>query len=535
MNSIADTVREGSIEINLSEPGLICPEFDSKTKVHLGEFLLFNCFPEELEKKLKMSWWNEDDAKDVNINCQFTIESVKPRFLLDKVFRQWNSIIIQQHRRNLPIPENVFDIMDGIYKLQTTKLEKEIESDPQYSKDGGKSIKSRLLKKEMKHMQTEFATLMNQSKTVIGLEEKFQTEMQLAENILKTTVKSKYDMKNLKMKGHNIEDYDKDMEEFVKIYNKIKGNIKALPDPAPEECCNVTFQSPILDLKDDDFEALTKEDKFTFMKTFALAGIPIYAPVKDASQINPWALCIRHILTTPYNLISQSTMEMSAHLGTGSLDEVNKGITLQEGDDKSRLNAVIPVFSADVVRVLKPLLRTNVFGMLNTFCILKNPNIIDMNAHFAALGCAFLRTISHNPLNKQRPSFIEDRLKLIESTAQIYLDRKGYEKYSQVLFSEPEQALMTESRKSYGDDVTIKCETLIKPAFFLYLYRNDASKKQHFKKIITLMGLEFIGRNLSKYNEETPYCDFFAPELNTNDLRKKWTVSRLNISFIYIM
>ncbi|KAL7643245.1 UNVERIFIED_CONTAM: hypothetical protein RMT77_006536 [Armadillidium vulgare] len=526
IESIADIVKKGCVKIKIDPPGKLAPGFPNTNISHLGEFVYFPSPPDSLA--LNMS--TEDD---IAINVQLQVKEADLRFLLDKVFRQWNSIIIQHHRQKKQIPNIPFEVMDSIYKHLMEKLYQELN----LRIEDKSSIRYRLAKKDVKYLETEYATLMNQSKTIIGLEGQYSSEIELAENILKTTVKSKHDVKNLKMKGHGFEDFENDMKAFKEILEKIKQDIMNIPEPSPDECCRVTMGSMIKDLQDSFLEELLKEDKFTFMKTFTVTGIPIFAPVKSFSQINPWTLCIENILRSPYTIVSQSTLELSAEFNSSPSTTEDKEVYLQEGDEDSKFNAIVPVFTPETAEILKPLVRTNIFAMLSTFCVLKNPHIIDYNAHMAGLGCTWIKLITgHDKSN--RPEYVNELLQLIYATARLYLDRAGFAKYFEVLVSDPKEALMTESTKTYMDEKTLKCESLIKPMFLLYLNHNKIEFSS-FEAVIPLLILEFIGRILTKYqtdhNSSCLYSTIFVPELSTEKLREEYFEKKCEETSKHIM
>lgn len=520
MENIGNELNAGIATLTLNHEGCTLPGISKTSITHLGEWLYYDEPPEELPAlTVKV---NDEEEKPL----PFTRKSLSIRQLLDSIFRQWNSVLIQQHRRKEHVPHETFDLMDSLFNKYYEDLKATIVD--------GKDIKARLLNKRVKGCKTEYSALMNQSKTIIGIEGKFQNEIELAETILKTTVTSrKYDTRNLKLKGHGADDYEADVQAFKQIYESLKDQIQALPSPTPEECCRVTITSTLQDLQDPNFLMVLEENKFDFLKTFSITGIPVYAPVRDASQINPWTMVMKHILVTPFTLLSQQTLEASAEHSQDSANSADKDVILQQDNEKTRFNIIVPIVPAHAAEVLKPLVKTNLYAMMATFCILKNPHIIDYDAHLAALGCTWMRTVREFPISS-RPEFARDRLENIVSTANIYMERPGVNRYLSALINNPKQALMTESKDEF-DGRTLKCESLIKPLFFLGLKKDKISESQA-ESILNLILVEFIGRCLCNYKlddtEATPFTDFFAPDLNDPEKKKAWLLHYYKVKHI---
>ncbi|KAG7165468.1 hypothetical protein Hamer_G007313, partial [Homarus americanus] len=510
MRSIGNELSVGRAILSLNYQGYTLPGLDKSLVIHLGEWNYFPESPEDLPPlTVKV---NDEPPKTLPIE----IKEISVNLLVDQVFRQWSSVLLQQHRKKQHVPIQTFDLMETLFKNVMNKLKSEVSD--------GNSVKERLQKKNLKKYEVEYATLMNQSKTVIGIEGKYQNEIELAETILKSTVTTrKYDTRNLKMKGHGQEDYGDDIQAFLKLYEKAKPSILQLPQPTPDDCCRITMTSTLLDMQDSDFHLLFEENKFDFLKTFTMTGIPVYAPVRDASQINPWTFGIKHMLVTPFTILSQRAIEAYAECDEDGFGASDKDVILQKSDEKTRFNAIIPIVPESAAGVLKPLVRSNLYAMLATFCILKNPHIIDHNAHIAALGCAWVKSITDYP-PKDRPEFVQDRLKNILATAKIYMDRGGILRYVKALLKHPKQALMTESTEMF-DGHTLKCESFIKPLFFLGMVKDKLTMPETIN-LLKLMLAEFIGRCLSNYkvneSEATPYTDFFASELNDPVTKKAW-------------
>ncbi|KAK3894866.1 hypothetical protein Pcinc_001394 [Petrolisthes cinctipes] len=507
-SAIRDELSAGIVSLTLNHKGYILPGSDSTETIHLGEWLYFTEAPDKMpELTLRV---DQEEPQPLPIQTQM----ITLPLLLEQVYRQWNAVFLQRHRKKLSVPMETFDLMDSLCMYLVEEMKSLISDED--------TIKARLAKKHLKTYETSYATLKNQSKTVIGIEGKFLNEIELAEGILKTTVTNrKYDLKTLKMRGHSSDDFLGDVEKFRNIYNQIKEDIKSLDIPTPDECCRITMTSTLLDLQNPDFLEVLNENKFDLLKVFTMTGIPVYAPVRDSSQINPWTINIKHILVTPYTILSQRAIEEFVE-NFGDVGFEDKDIFVEKNKEDTRFNVIVPTIPTEAAAVLKRLVRTNLYSLMATFCILKNPHIIDVNAHIAALGCTWVKSISDHPLNN-RPGYIKDRLKSLDATAKLYMDRNAITQYLNVLVCEPKQALMTESINTYNDR-TMKCESLIKPMFFIHLEAEKFSKKQA-ENLPNLLLAEFIGRCLSNVrNKEhaTPFTDFFAVELRYPEKKKAW-------------
>lgn len=498
------------VKLKVDLEGSVLPGLEKTSVIHLGEWLYFEAAPEGLPPV----FLTVNDEPPVRLTLKPIPANV--RLLLDDVFRQWNSLIIQQHRKKEHVPLETFDLMESCFKYFWNVLKDDITDQM--------DIKSRIGRKNIKAIELEFRTLMNQSKSLISLEQKFRNELELADIILKSTVTNrKYDLRNLKLKGYSLDDYEQDMKSFREVFEEIKMDIMKLPTPLPEDCCCITITSTVGDLQDPDFHLVMEESKFDFMKSFTMTGIPVYAPVRDSSQINPWTMVIKHILVTPFALLSQLVLEESAAVDDGNLGKENKEVTLQQDNEQSKFNAIIPILTVEAAQILKPIVLSNIYAMMATFCIFKNPHIVDYSAHIAALGCAWIKTVTEFPINS-RPEFARNRLENIVATAKLYMDRPSIKQYVRVMVSQPKQALMTESTELY-DDKILKCESLVKPAFFAYLSK-DVFSQQQLISLYKLLLLEFLGRCLSSYGinkkEATPFTDFFCPQLSDKEEKAEW-------------
>ncbi|XP_068222468.1 uncharacterized protein [Palaemon carinicauda] len=499
--------------IDLNVAGYVLPGGDKTKRIHLGEWLYFPDPPEQLPAiTIKV---NDRDPESLTLSPQ----EVEIRLLIDEVFRQWNSVMIKLHRTGSSVPYDTFNLMESLFKCSLQKVKVGIE---------GNGIKSRIHSKLAKTCATEYATLMNQSKQVIDLDYKYEDEIQLAEAVLKTTVTNrKYDRKNLQLKGHDSADFEADVESFKANYDEVKGSILNLPAPSPDECCQLTHTSTLGDLQDPDFLMSLNLDKFNFLKTFSMTGIPAYAPVRDASQINPWTIAIRHLLSSPYAVLSQKSMEACAEEHPRILDSEEKFVFANKNDGNTKFNIIIPLVPANSAKILEPVVCSRLYAMLSTFCILKNPHIIDYNAHIASLASAWILTVRNFPI-KDRPQFICNRLESIIATAKLYMTRPFIKTYVTALLRDPDQALMTESTKEF-DGHTVKSESLVKPMFFLYIMRNRL-KKQEKESMLEMLMAEFIGRcvpHCMEYAKSTPFTEYFARNVSSPKRKEVWIENTL--------
>ena len=527
MMAIGEDLKMSNMKMTLNHEGYILPGLDSIPTIHSGEWMYFPKAPEKFVD-LKVTI-NSEERKIPNDN----VTDVGINILLEYLYPQWNNVLIQQHRKKLFVPKETFNLMDSLFNATMNKLKQ-----PPCGNEGG--VKARLVRKYLKGHEIQYLTMKNKSRTVIEVEGKYENEMELADNILMSTVSGcKYDTKNLKLRGHNTDDFERDIENFSTIYKKIEADIKALPTPHPDECCRVTMSSTLLDLQDNEFQLMLEDGKYELLRNFTMTGIPAYAPVRDSSQINVWTLAISHMLVMPFTILSQRAIEEKVRVegSANSLGFIDKEVQMKADDEKSRFNIIIPLVPAAASTVLKPIVRSNLYAIMSTFCILKNPHIIDYSAHLAALACAWVRSVFDHPPAK-RPEYVKDRLAALTATAELYMDRKSVLTYLKGIFTAPRQALMTESKENV-DEQTIKCESLVKPLFFLGL-RKDKVKPDQMQVLLRMLLAEFVGRCLSNYKTNDtnamPFTDFFAAELNDPKEKEKWLLKTSEVScFLFFL
>ncbi|XP_063609964.1 uncharacterized protein LOC134783893 [Penaeus indicus] len=486
----------------LSVPGWKLPGARSTQDFHILEWVYF---PEDPEKhgSLKVSL--------NNYVCQLAPERTKiTTDILGKVMRQWNSVAVQFHNIGKQIPSDLLPFMERLFN---TNLQMGIE---------GHSVAARLSRVNAKTVEVEFRTNMNKIKEILTTE-KHSDALRLAHNILSTTVTAgKYEVKSLQLKGHSELDYGKDCQEFKNVYRTKKPELMAVT-VTPEECCRITMSSTISDLQDEDFLQMLSLNKYEFLKQFTMSGIPVFSPTRDSVSLNPWSYNISRILKSPYTTLSQVAIE--SYASNKEPGARHKDIKLKEDDDNTHFNAVIPVFSPEVAKVMEPLVQTRLYAMCVTFAILKNPHIIEFNIHIAALATCWVRILYEHP-EVPRPEYVRLREESIFATASLYMKRKGNVEYCKLLTEDTPQALMTESSVKINNR-PVKCESLIKPMFMLYfLKQNKELEMAEVAKIVRMILVEFVGRNLSHIKNSkknsTPYTDFFVAVLNDEDKKKEF-------------
>ncbi|XP_064107387.1 uncharacterized protein LOC135216184 [Macrobrachium nipponense] len=482
--------------------GYKLPGLSPNDTFYLGEFVYF---PDEPKNHTEINM--QAGNHTVTIKLEPTIMDVET---LLRIFRQWNTNVIQMKFRKESIPDSIIPFMENLYETLTEK--------PKSS--AGKSIRERITAED-KGKDMEFRTLINKVKEILT-KEKFENQIELADNILSTSVtRTKYEVKTLQLKGHTDKEFEEDCKEFLKIYDAHKEAFLRLEVP-PECLCQATHQSTLTDLQDKDFPEILKREKFEFLKKFTISGIAVYAPTRDSVTLNPWSYRIQRIVNAPYTIMSQVSMETLAK----DPKDTDKAVHAESNDDSTSFNAIVPVFPPNIAKHLKPIVRSKIYAMCVTFATLKNPHIIDFNVHMATLAVTWVRYLFENP-TLPRPEYVKAQMESIEATAQCYMDRRGYATYVEMLKDKPELALMTESTEKINNKA-IMCETIIKPMFLLNMMQLSDNKidSHQIAKILRVILLEYIGRCLSHYKsekgEETPYTDYFASSLEDKERKKQF-------------
>src|ERR1700755_2318326 len=128
----------------------------------------------------------------------------------------------------------------------------------------------------------------------------------------------------------------------------------------------------------------------SFLRYFTLTGIPVLADVSEMSQSNPWYQRIwRTDGKNIYPIVCQTILNNNSldedGGGGGVVFRKKRGKGFANLDGRTPFNAIVPIFTPELAAVLKPLILTKVFTSLCSFCVLRNPFLVDEDAHFAAL------------------------------------------------------------------------------------------------------------------------------------------------------
>lgn len=492
-------------KIKLSVRGSALPGGDITDTFHLGEWVYFPCEPEQVQQ--------------LTLTCgrrTFSI-TLQPRPIpildLNEMFRQWNSLIIQRHRKGEAVSQDIMALKERLFSTWMIKLKNR----------GTLTVLDRLAQKEMKTHEANFRANINKMKAILTTKN-FQNDQELADQVLYTTVGgSKYETKVFQMKGHTNSDFEKVREEFMKVYEAHKANIQTI-ETTPEDCCRITLTSTVSDLQDSNFAELLQLGKFEFLKQFTITGIPVFSPIRDSMIINPWSYSVRAMLTSPYTILSQVALESFAEVKPAG--EQHKDVKVKWDEANTRFNAIVPVFPPCAAKIMEPIVHTRLYAMCATFAILKNPHIIDFNVHMAALAITWMRILYEYP-TQPRPEFVRSRIECIEATAALYIKQSSYATYWKMLQRNTAQALMTESIEKV-DNKTVKCESLIKPMFILHMNQQgeDRQDSDVVARMVRMILVEYIGRCLERYKAKDkaamPFTDFFVETLVEHNKKGKW-------------
>ncbi|XP_076046221.1 uncharacterized protein LOC143028267 [Oratosquilla oratoria] len=501
--------------VRLSHPGSLLPGLPKTHNFYPGEWIYMERDPDTLGC-LQVSTNN-----GTLINCRSERHQFTMALMLDFLVPQWNSQMVQMQYVKGSIQNDIFPLMERLFQFLSDQV-------PMPPMTASASLQGRFLRKEMKEPLLRFRTLMNQTKTLLT-RGKFMDEMAIAESILMTTVTTrKHFTKGLRIKGHTEEDYVKDCADFMEVYVQVKESLRDL-SVTPEDCCRITLSSTISDLKDEQFPELMKLNKFEFLKTFSISGIPVFSRSRNSTELNPWSYKVDSILTSPFGILSQVALEEFANANSNVMSQKDKEVRLQHDLDNSTYNAIVPVFPAAATKTVKSLVRTKLYAMCVTFSLLKNPHIVDYNIHLAALAAVWIKTLSDYPVASERPDFVKERLESIEVTATLYMDRPGLTLYMEELLARPHCALMAENTKGDPQVRPLKCESLLKPFFLLHMILRTGRPVDHQVKfnIVKLATAEFVGRCLNHIaHTSIPFISCFMPELTEKEKKKEWLSKR---------
>ncbi|XP_069936788.1 uncharacterized protein, partial [Cherax quadricarinatus] len=493
--SVSDSTTFKYLKLSIS--GFSLPGDEEKNIFFTQEWVYFPFEPE----KLKSLSFQTDKIK---FHTKLEPCEIYNIYTLKEIFCQWNSRMIQNYKTGLVVPPDTLPLMERLFDIIIEEMKK--------VKILGTSICERIKRlhnKDLKTTEMEFRTLFKKIRDILRIN-KFKNEVELAKSILYTTVGGgKYEAKVLKLKGHRDIDYCNDFIEFMKVYEKHKSQILKIMNKT-EDCCRITLASTVSDLQDPDFKMMMDLNKFEFLNNFTITGIPVYAPSRDSSLLNPWSYSICNIIGSPHNIMSQIAIENFA-----KLNDYKKTVEVNWNNENVLFNTIVPVFSPNAAKVMEPIVKTKLYAMCATFALLKNSHIVDFHIHMAALGVTWVRLLFEYP-NTPRTEFVNACMKSIEATAALYLNQKMYRNYWNFLKKSSKkndnvvavQALMTESIIEV-EMKTLKCETLIKPMFILHLNqqqkKNPADKCEDINNLMKIMLVEYMGRCLTHYESTTPF------------------------------
>ena len=497
MSNLASELHD-YVKCNLSMEGCILPGTSKQKSCFLDEWLFF----EESPDFIKDIQINLDNGTNIAVD---RMENFPLPNCVHNLFPQWNSVISKMHRNKEMFDHRVFDLMEGFCKNYLTQAQSSILKNIN-------KVTTRLKLKPYDKVKTLLSILMSRSQELIKDDGLYQTDIVFAAAVLKTTIKTNiYTFESSKVNEHRSEDYKKVVDDFISIYQNIRQEINDLPDSEPDECCIITMSSTLSDLQDSSFIDLLQENKFVFLSNFTLTGMPVLRKISE--NLNPWSIYIYNILTNPFEILSQRVLELGE--STGNSPEKITSVTLKKTDPSTKFNAVISLIPENSIEVLKPLLQSELYAMCCTFSIMQNVHIIDYEYHVAAMACALLKTIHEYP-SENRPEFIKKRIELIESTSKIYTGYPSLKNYAQCLLKYPQHALKSDSGKLFKN-VEIKCESILKPAYILFIYRKEINFDDRISEIFELMLTEFIGRCFEFLRkDQTPFSNVFLISSKNN-------------------
>ncbi|KAF7683158.1 hypothetical protein TCON_1629 [Astathelohania contejeani] len=486
-----------SVEVNLSVEGSLLPGGPLKSTFHLGDFVYLFDYVDGQNIILTYNTMNYNllDLKIQNLNID----------ILNLIISQWHKIIIQiQNMDNQNFLLKILELENQIYQEVMNGMKDEEKSF---------TLGARLGRLKLKN-DDGFHSKLNNIKKII-LQGLFIGEQELANAVLSSiATNSKYAIKAMQLKGHTDKDFKEDIDNFVKIFKENRSQIMSLKI-VPENCCRVTLTSTITDLQDHNFLTLLYSvDKYQLINTWTMTGIPVLTGLLNATLLNPWSYTIKNIVGEPYAILGVVALELFAQKWT---EFGEKDILITPGKEETRFNAIIPIFTPEEAQIMAPLMKTRLFTKMTTTAVWKNPTILDFNAHLGALAVLLLKLFEKHPIGS-RPEFVHQIINNIKATVSWgYIDRSKLKIYWKVLKSvdNVNQALMTESNLLF-EGMALKCETLIKPMFIMYMkIGNDHHHPQHLetiKRIMKMITLEYVGRCISKIDNDKikyPYSHFF--------------------------
>ncbi|RXG59084.1 Sodium-coupled monocarboxylate transporter 1, partial [Armadillidium vulgare] len=507
IENIADNINNGIFKIKIDPQGKLAPDFPDIDECYLGEFIYFAASPDSLMLSLST-------LDDFPLELKLNVKEVDKSFPIHSLLRQWNSLILQYICQKRKLPAFVLDVMQSIYKYYSHKLLSHGET---------QTISYRLIVIENKRLESKYDKLIEYLKKIIDAGD-YPPRNELLDCISNKISKLQFDDENGDIEKQKLKDYIKSVKEFTVILREIKPNLKVFDSSSDE--CKITKTSMIKDILNPSLSELLLEDKLTFMTNFTVTGMPVLISFKNSPHISPWMLCVNQNSSGSSIVVSQNTLEYSAECNSSSFN--TKTVHLEEGYE-IRYNAVVPILSPKYANVMKSLVRTKIFAMLCSFCIYGNPYITDYNAHFAVLGCTWIKLLAKKH-NGECSDNISQELESIYATATLYLDREDLTQFFQSLISNPKEILLRENKKKGSNkENEIRCESIIKPLFLLFL-NQDKLNENICEDLVPLILLELIGRCLAKYknkNYKNCLCSLFLqPDLSNDKKREEFIDSK---------
>ncbi|XP_068224366.1 uncharacterized protein, partial [Palaemon carinicauda] len=309
IKNIGDELSRGnhSSVVSLNIPGFLLPGSSAQHDFHAGDWIYM---PHEIE--------NLDQFQIRYKNCIGTLclKSIEGTVeIMEEIFCQWHSTLIKLHTLDKTTPKGVIDLENKIFEFYIKQKPKE---EHKYS------IKQRIKNNQKKHednipYEDRFHQQLRKLENIL-MQAKYENEIQLAKDILITSVvRNKYKEKSFRLKGHTDVDYHSDVKVFLQVLSQNMEQIKNI-SVSPDECCRITIGSTVTDIQDGDLrEMIETFDKFDFLKSFTISGIPVFAPTRDSVSLNPWSYSVKNIVTSPYIIMSQIALESygSAHMQEG--------------------------------------------------------------------------------------------------------------------------------------------------------------------------------------------------------------------------
>lgn len=248
--------------------------------------------------------------------------------------------------------------------------------------------------------------------------------------------------------------------KFITVLKSIIPQIEKIPDEEKLiNQCKLTGNSFINDICDPFLPNLIECGITAFLKNITVVGIPITHEksfYSVSSSESEWKL--KTSLSEKFfeqKLLSHAVLD--SELKFSLSENSNNGRGVFSGSGK-KYHGVVPLFTPKVAAILKPLMQTEIFGIICSYCIYKNIRSKYRYAHFTGLlsiWCQFLKPDSES-------DFVQMFSKLICGTAAVYLDLFDFKMYKLNLIHTPRWGLGEERGKVFK----IPSENLVKPLFF---------------------------------------------------------------------